>query len=124
MKIQKFALETSCKSLTLSLDTITKYKEATCDISQLNIEGIQAKDVKGYKLQDTNFIFSWDDVDYKKMVLTSNTGVQIKAGYLHQPATSWKDPNTWEPAAPTIMYTISNCKLVEESRSPSKTFSM
>merc|ERR1711937_850540 len=87
--------------------------------SKSDIEGVQAKNVKGYKMPDSNFIFSWNDGEYRKMVLASNTGEQIKNGFLPQPAATWKDPNTWEPVAPSARYTISNCKTVEESRSPS-----
>ena len=57
-------------------------------------------------MDDGTFIFAWIDGGTRKMVLTTNKGKPIKAGYLGESLESWKDPSTWNDAG--VAYTIKN----------------
>ena len=77
---------------------------ATADFSQTNRNGIQARNVIGHRLDNGNFIFSWIDGVYRKMVLTQNDGTTIKAGYLGRSDSTWKNRSKWQSTG----YSISN----------------
>ena len=85
------------------------FVRATADISQSNLNGVQSQDVNGHRLDNGNFIFSWKDGSYRKMVLTKNDGTEIKHGYVTHPGTTWKDPITWKKMT-IFYYSISNFK--------------
>ena len=82
---------------------------ATADFSQDNINGIQANGVEGKLLGNNNFIFFWDDGNFRKMVLTDNKGTLLSGGYVYRqlkPPSTWKDHTTWASGG----YSISNFK--------------
>ena len=69
------------------------------------MDGVQKENVKGDRLLNGNFIFSWIDGSLRKMALTTNNGTQIKASYVFKNVKTWKDPSTWQFPG---HYTISN----------------
>ena len=58
----------------------------------------KASGVCGFLQENGDFIFYVDDDNYKKMVLTSNTGSFLQAGYLDINATNWEDSTKWKHA--------------------------
>ena len=70
--------------------------DATADFNQRNLAGVRAYRVEGELLDNGNFIFSWIDGSWRKMVLTSNTGTAIKDGYVSKDATNYKDTTSWK----------------------------
>ncbi len=95
-----------CMRFIYSLSCLV-FDESTADFNQSNIQGIQARNMPGYRLHNGNFIFLWRNVDYWNMVLTQNNGTQIKGGYVKDPGNTWKDPNTWTSST---IYSISKFK--------------
>ena len=65
---------------------------ATADFTQNNLCGFIASNLKGHRLQNGDFIFSWKS---RKMVLTDNQGNVKKWGVVEYGAMSWQDPSTW-----------------------------
>ena len=84
--------------------------DAYADFIQMDIDGVQEKDVKGHKLSDGTFIFIWDNSGFRKMVLTSSDGEKRNAGFVRLPIQTWEDASTWTEDN----YTISNFKKVGE----------
>ena len=79
--------------ISLSDDIIGAY----ADFSQHNKIGVLQAGVKGYRLSTGNFIFSYKTPSYNMMVLTTNYGAQIAAGYVNPSYTTWTDTSTWLP---------------------------
>ena len=75
--------------------SVTKeFNAASADLHQANLNG--TSEVEGHLLNDGNLIFVWVNDPYWKMVLTTNKGIAIKAGYLRTSSSeSWMDPSTW-----------------------------
>jgi hypothetical protein len=71
------------------------FQQAIGDFDQVNMLGVQRKQVKGRLLKNGNFIFYWASKQYIKLVLTTNTGKFIKCGWLKKPAKTWLKPDTW-----------------------------
>ena len=78
---------------------------ATSDFSQKDVTGVQYPSRLGFLLDNGNFIFYWDNLDQRKMILTGNNGEQLRGGYLPLTAKTWQDTETWKE---TSGYTISN----------------
>ena len=68
---------------------------ATADFSQLALAGVQSKSRIGFKLHNGDFIFFWDNTNYRKMVLTKNNGSVVQDGYMDLPAEGWRDTSVW-----------------------------
>ena len=79
---------------------------ATADFHQKNLNGTQAYDIIGELLQNGNFIFTWDDISIRKMVLTRNNGEILQAGYVEVNSNDWENPFAWEHGG----YFITNFK--------------
>ena len=58
------------------------HDEASANFNQFNFSTVRARDVKGHRLQNGNFIFSWLNDRLRKMVLTTNQGDFITAGFV------------------------------------------
>ena len=78
---------------------------AVADFDQTNKQGIEAVGLEGYRLQDGSFIFSWVDGKYRKMVLTDNSGVIVKTGFVAVAVKTWKEFSVWKSSD---IYSISN----------------
>ena len=78
---------------------------AVADFDQTDKQGIEGAFLEGYRLQDGSFIFSWVDGKYRKMVLTDNSGVIVKTGFLAVSVRTWKDSSEWKSSD---IYSISN----------------
>ena len=63
--------------------------------------------VDGRILESGNIVFSWEDGENRKMVLTSNYGQPIKDGFLPTAESSWTNPDTWKTQTKGL-YTITN----------------
>jgi len=90
---------------------------ATADFRQEKLPGIRAHGVQGHMLNNGNFIFYWINGPYRKMVLTTNSGKQIKSGYVMKGDSFWKDVSKWKPYG----YSISNFKAIMKAAAPACT---
>ena len=88
----------------------TEFIFATADFSQNNLCGFKVPDLKGHRLQNGDFIFSWRN----KMVLTDNQGCVKKWGMVEYGTMSWQDPSTWI-TYDSRQYTVSNFILFKQS---------
>ena len=68
-----------------------------------------ATKISGALQSNGDFIFSFLDGSWRKMVLTSNEGLFIKYGYLPKGDISWADKNSWRQESNT-QYTVINFK--------------
>ena len=87
------------------------YVSAKADMHQENLQGVQASGLHGYRLSNGDFIFSWRDTDYKKMVLTTNNGTKLAGGYMSWNIVkggNWADTSLWTLNGD--YYTLSNFK--------------
>ena len=97
--------------LLIILGPIWKNIQATADFHQRNLDGVQAKMLKGEHLDNGNFIFSWENDVNRKMVLTRNNGEHLETGYMKQrnvDDSNWKDPSNWIGRSKSEFYSISN----------------
>ena len=61
----------------------------------------------GVLIASNKFIFVNQVNNMRKMVLTSNTGVQEKAGYSRED--DWRNPDTWKMDSPVVKtYKVKN----------------
>ena len=89
---------------------------ATADFTQNNLCGFKAPRLRGHRLENGDFIFSWQRGS-RKMVLTDSLGVVKKWGAVQKQqqqqqqqqheTTTWRDPNTWI-TYDNRRYTVSN----------------
>ena len=86
---------------------------ATADFTQSNLCGFKAPGLKGYRLENGDFIFSWQRGS-RRMVLTDNQGHVKKWGAVQYGVTTWQDPSTWI-TYDNRRYTVTNFKLVNQS---------
>ena len=86
---------------------------ATADFTQSNLCGFKALSLKGYRLQDGDYIFSWQRGS-RRMVLTDNEGHVKKWGAVQYGVMSWRDPSTWV-THDNRQYTVNNFKLLNHS---------
>ena len=63
-------------------------------------------------LANGDFVFLIDYYQIKKMVLTNNHGVQLKAGYLPRKERVWNDANKWRTSSLSY-FKISNFQGVQ-----------
>jgi len=91
-----------------------QFTSATADFSQGNLPGVRAHGVQGHMLENGNFIFYWINGPYRKMVLTTNDGRQIKSGWVKKDDSSWTDISKWQPYG----YSISNFKGIMKEPQP------
>ena len=92
------------------LEQVGENIQATADFHQQNLAGARASKLKGELLRNGNFIFSWEDGAYRKMVLTRNNGDYLENGYMTRGSVSgsnWKNPANWS-ARSFNTYSISN----------------
>jgi len=79
----------------------------TADFSQSNLAGTQAQQVQGHAV-NSQYIFSWNNDGFRKMVLTDANGQQVKSGYVGENSATWTDVNTWTLTSGSFSYSISN----------------
>ena len=81
---------------------------ATADFTQSNLCGFKAPGLKGYRLENGDFIFSWQKGS-RRMVLTDNQGQVKKWGAVQYGVATWQDPSTWI-TYDNRQYTVTNFK--------------
>ena len=57
---------------------------------------LKARRTSGHVLNNGDIVFTLEDREDRKMVLTSNAGQMIKDGKLPMAEDTWKDPDTWK----------------------------
>ena len=67
---------------------------ATADFTQNNLCGFKAPGLRGYRLENGDFIFSWKRGS-RRMVLTDGQGNVKKWGAVQYGVATWQDPSTW-----------------------------
>ena len=88
-----------------NISVVKEFNAASADFHQANLNG--TSEVEGHLLNDGDFIFVWVNDGFRKMVLTTNKGITIKAGYLRTSSPeSWSNPSTWIDNG--SFYTIKN----------------
>ena len=86
---------------------------ATADFTQSNLCGFKAPGLRGYRLENGDFIFSWQRGS-RRMVLTDDQGNVKKWGAVQYGVATWQDPSTWI-TYDNRQYTVSNFKLSNQS---------
>ena len=86
---------------------------ATADFTQSNLCGFKAPGLRGHRLENGDFIFSWQRGSWR-MVLTDDQGNVKKWGAVQYGVATWQDPSTWI-TYDNRQYTVSNFKLSNQS---------
>ena len=84
---------------------------ATADFTQSNLCGFKAPGLRGYRLENGDFIFSWQRGS-RRMVLTDDQGNVKKWGAVQYGVATWQDPSTWI-TYDNRQYTVSNFRARE-----------